>query len=39
MLHFLVRVLETAFIIGIVGSMTVAVLTCLSDIPEFLRRH
>ena len=39
LLHFLIRILEMAFCIGIVGSLTVAILTCASDIPEFLRKH
>jgi hypothetical protein len=38
-LHFLFRVLEMAFFIGMLGSLAVAILTSLADIPELFRRR
>jgi hypothetical protein len=38
-LHLFIRIIETVFFIGLVGSLIVAVFTFLTDIPEFFKKH
>jgi len=36
-LHFVVRVLEVMFFIGLAGSLVVAIVAFVGDIPEFFK--
>jgi hypothetical protein len=36
-LHFIVRVLEVMFFVGLAGSLVVAIAAFVGDIPNFLR--
>jgi hypothetical protein len=36
-LHFIVRVLEVMFFIGLAGSLVVAIAAFVGDIPEFFK--
>ena len=36
-LHFMVRVLEVMFFIGLAGSLVVAIVAFVGDVPEFFK--
>jgi hypothetical protein len=37
-LHFIVRVLEVMFVVGLAGSLVVAILAFVGDVPEFFNK-
>jgi hypothetical protein len=37
-LHFIVRVLEIMFLIGLAGSLVVAIAAFVGDVPEFFKK-
>jgi hypothetical protein len=38
-LHLFIRIIETVFFIGVVGSLIVVVFTFFTDIPELFTKH